>query len=182
MASTLPIIDPCCVTPCTATTTIQVPGPAGADGADGADGAPGVAGKNGYTSLAANYTMPAELATGQATVVDTAWMAPDQIVYITGLGYFIVDTIDSSTLVTLRNLEDTANQAYLTNAPPGTIAPSGSRVTAGGRQGPPGLFSQIYIDRHTLALPPDDPTEPALSYPTGGGNLAQWDVATQLWI
>lgn len=29
---------------------------------------------------------------------------------------------------------------------------------------------------------PTDPTRAALSYPSGGGTLYQWDVATQAWL
>jgi len=42
------------------------------------------------------------------------------------------------------------------------------------------LSVQIYQD-HT-GSPPDDPTLPALSYPTGGGTLSQWDVDSQTWV
>jgi len=37
----------------------------------------------------------------------------------------------------------------------------------------------IFQDR--TGSPPDDPTKPALSYPTGGGDLSQWDVQSQTW-
>jgi len=55
---------------------------------------------------------------------------------------------------------------------------------------PPGPFSapassgsgtqQVYQDRNPAA--PDDPALPALSYPTGGGTVTEWDVASQTWI
>lgn len=38
---------------------------------------------------------------------------------------------------------------------------------------------QVYQDR---ATPPDDPTLPAISFPTGGGLVTQWDVASQAWV
>lgn len=180
MASTLPIVDPCCVTTCTSTTTVQIPGPKGEQGPAGADGAPGAAGLNAYTTLTANFTMPAELANAQATVANTGWMVVGQILYVATLGYMEVVTIDSNLLVTLKNLENTATSSYTSNAAPGTIAGPGSRVGPGGRQGPPGLFAQIYEGRGP-ANPPDDPTQPALSYATGGGQMLQWIVATQLW-
>lgn len=39
---------------------------------------------------------------------------------------------------------------------------------------------QVYIDR--APAPPDDQSQPALSYPSGGGSLQQWDVATTSWV
>lgn len=30
--------------------------------------------------------------------------------------------------------------------------------------------------------PPPDPTKPAISFPTGGGGISEWDVASQTWI
>jgi len=38
---------------------------------------------------------------------------------------------------------------------------------------------QVFIDRAPAY--PDDPTIPALSFPTGGGPIQQWDVASQTW-
>ena len=39
---------------------------------------------------------------------------------------------------------------------------------------------EIYIGRDPAA--PDDPTKPALNYPSGGGPMTQWDVGTQAWV
>ena len=50
-------------------------------------------------------------------------------------------------------------------------------ATSGGGDGG---AQEIYQDRAPAA--PDDPTKPALSYPTGGGLMFQWDVASQTWI
>ncbi len=30
--------------------------------------------------------------------------------------------------------------------------------------------------------PPPDPTKPWISFPTGGGGVSEWDVASQTWI
>lgn len=184
MASTLPIIDPCCTTQCTTDSgsVVQIAGPQGPPGADGAAGAPGVSGKNSYTTLTAAFTMPAELGVAQAQVVNTGWVVQGQIIVIYSIGYMRVISIDSSTLMTLQNLENTATQAYLINAPPGTIAGIGSRVSPGGEQGPSGGGGQIYIDYHLTSTPPTDPSKPALSYPSASGTLFQWVVATQTWV
>ena len=42
------------------------------------------------------------------------------------------------------------------------------------------VVPQVYEGRDPSA--PDDPTKGALSYPTGGGDITQWVVATQAWI
>ncbi len=34
----------------------------------------------------------------------------------------------------------------------------------------------------TYPAAPTDPTKAALSYPSGGGTLYQWDVASQTWL
>ncbi len=39
--------------------------------------------------------------------------------------------------------------------------------------------TQVYIGKDPTA--PDDPTKAALSYPSGGGTMTQWDVASQTW-
>ena len=181
MASTLPYVDPCCTTTCTSTTSVQIPGPIGPEGPEGPPGADGTSGLNAYTTLSANFTMPAEQLTGQASVVNTGWMVIGQILYVQTLGYLRVVTVNSSVLVTLRNLEDTANNAYLINSPVGTIANSGSRVGPGGEQGPAGTYAAILID-YAPGTPPPDPTQPALGYSTGGSQLLQWDVASQTWV
>lgn len=49
----------------------------------------------------------------------------------------------------------------------------------GGGSGTIGL-QQVYIDRDPL--PPDTPSKPALNFPSGGGPITQWNVATQTWV
>lgn len=57
----------------------------------------------------------------------------------------------------------------------GPAGPAGPDGPAGAA-GPAGL----YIDRAPAA--PDDPSLPALSYPSGGGTLFQWDVGSATWV
>lgn len=179
MAFTLPIIDPCCVTDCTESTGIQIPGPKGEKG-DTGTGAAGAAGKNAYTVLTVAFTMPAEQANGQITVANTGWMVVGQIIYIQGLGYFRVVTVDTSTLATVKNLEDLATEAYLINSAVGTIAAVGSRVGPGGEQGPTGAaFSGI--SQSDGDEPPADPTAASIRYPLTVGPWRRWDIATQTW-
>jgi len=40
--------------------------------------------------------------------------------------------------------------------------------------------TQVYTG--AAAPTPDDPSLPALFYPTGGGSMQQWDVASQTWV
>jgi hypothetical protein len=40
---------------------------------------------------------------------------------------------------------------------------------------------QIYTGAAAPSAP-DDPTEAAIYYPTGGGPALQWDVASQAWL
>lgn len=40
--------------------------------------------------------------------------------------------------------------------------------------------AQVYEGRAPNA--PDDPTRAAINYPTGGGSIEQWSVATQTWV
>jgi hypothetical protein len=49
----------------------------------------------------------------------------------------------------------------------------------GGGDSPIGGSQQVY-DATTAT--PDDPTIQALRYPSGGGTLEQWDVASQTWV
>jgi len=38
------------------------------------------------------------------------------------------------------------------------------------------------LQDYAPGTPPPNPNLPALSYPTGGGTMMQWDVATQVWL
>ena len=51
-----------------------------------------------------------------------------------------------------------------------------SNISGGGGGG----AQEVYIGRDPL--PPDDPTKPALSFPSGGGTLTQWDVGSASWV
>lgn len=135
MANALPENDACC-TPCEEVPTTQVPGPAGNDGADGADGADGV---NAFTLTSADFVMPAELANVTTTVVDNTWMAVGQPIFIETAGFFEVVSVNvDGVTVTIKNLEDTPNNAYLDNVAPATNISTGVKVTPGGWQGESG--------------------------------------------
>ena len=39
----------------------------------------------------------------------------------------------------------------------------------------------IQVFQDATGAPPTDATKPALSFPTGGGTISQWDVPSQTW-
>lgn len=141
MASTLINAVTCC-TPCDDPQVVEVPGPQGEDGDAGAAGA---AGQSAFTTLSANFTVPAELGSAAATVVNSSWMAVNMIVYAAKTdgsvrGHFQVTAIAGTTAITLKNLEDTATGAYPDNSAPGSVITSGSKVVSAGVQGPGGAI------------------------------------------
>lgn len=123
---------------------VQIPGPQGATGSAGTNGTNG---ENAFTLTTGAFAMPAELGSSTVNVVSSAAFIVGQIAALEFLGvaspnnfgYFQVTAKPSATQVTLKNLRDTPNSAYLTNAIPGIIAPTGSKLTPGGLQGPDGV-------------------------------------------
>jgi hypothetical protein len=112
-----------------------LPGPRGNTGTAGTNGTDGV---SAFTTLTADFTMPAELGTAVATVANTTWMTTGNTYYLQGAGWLQVTAIGSATSVTLRNLEDAATSAYPANVAPGTVIASASKIVAAGIQGPAG--------------------------------------------
>lgn len=117
---------------------VNIPGPGGDDGNDGDDGA---AGANAYGALLSEFTMPIVGGLGLAEIDDSGFIVPSNdigtvnevdgtIIIVQYLGYFLCSDIIDATHVLLYNL------GYPNSAPPGTIAPTGSKVGIGGREGP----------------------------------------------
>lgn len=143
MSATLPLPQQCCIPTCDEPTSIQVPGPAGADGANGTNGTDGV---SAFTTFTVAFTMPAELGSAVATVGTTAWMSVNQIIYAAKTdgsvtGYLQVTAIGGATSVTLKNVEDAATSVYAPNSPAGSIFTIGSTISPAGIQGPTGLLA-----------------------------------------
>lgn len=109
-----------------------LPGPRGNTGTAGTNGTDGV---SAFTTLTADFTMPAELATAVATVANTTWMTPGNVYYMQGAGWLQATAIGSATSVTLMNLEDAATGAYSGNVAPATVIASASKIVAAGIQG-----------------------------------------------
>ncbi len=53
-------------------------------------------------------------------------------------------------------------------------------ILAAGGGGSGSALQQVYIGRDPAL--PDDPTKPALSFPSGGGTITQFDVLSQTWV
>lgn len=140
MANALNLPSDCC-TPCDETVTVAVPGPAGAAGAAGTNGTNGV---NAFTTLSANFTMPASLATGVASVGSSDWASIGQIIYLQGAGWLKVTAKPTAVSITLQNLEN--GTAYSENVAGGTIIASGSSLSPGGLQGPDGASGSTTLN------------------------------------
>lgn len=103
-----------------------IPGPRGAAGATGAPGAAASAGRNSFTTTAANFTMPAANGNVSVIVVDSAWMAAGQPIFIETAGHFLVVSVDSAVSATLQA------RSIPTNAAAGTLITFPRKVTPGG--------------------------------------------------
>jgi len=63
--------------------------------------------------------------------------------------------------------------------------PGGTPVTQKATVAQLKLAMQVTFQVYTGVAPPaapDDPTQPALFYPSGGGPLSQWDVGGGAWV
>lgn len=123
--------DPCMI--------VNIPGPKGSTGAAGADGIDGI---NAYTTTTAQFLMPAELGNVVVAVVEASWAVIGQKVFAGVLGgaargTFEVVAVNVGTL-TLKNMEDAANDAYLDNSAVGTAFAIGTVLSPSGLQGPAG--------------------------------------------
>lgn len=143
MGLILPSSAPCC-TPCPDPQVIDIPGPQGPSGAAGTNGTDGV---DAFTVVQAQFAMPGFGAStaSPVTVLDTSWMAVNELVFlgVTGgaaQGTLQVVTINSGTTVTLKNVSTgaTSADAYASNSAPGIVFPVGTIVTPVGPQGIPG--------------------------------------------
>jgi len=107
-----------------------VPGPQGPAGTNGSNGTNGA---DAFTTLTANFTVPAIGGTAVATVGSTAWMVIGQPLFLQNGGVFYVTAIGGATSVTLQNpAAETGNVAAATVVATGNrVAPSGFKGAAG---------------------------------------------------
>lgn len=106
-----------------------------------------------FTTVALNYTQPASGETVSVSVVNTSWMAVGMWIFIAGGGFYSVENIVSSTLLTLKN------KGYSeSNTPAGTTILSGAKVSSSGIEGPTGLPGTVTSTSGlTLTNRPSDP-------------------------
>jgi hypothetical protein len=137
----LPSASPCC-TPCPSPTTTDIPGPPGDPGTPGTNGTNG---KNAFTTVGVQFAMPTYGGTVVVTVVDSSFMAVNELVYlgVTGgaaQGTLQVTLITSPTIITLKNVAtgNTSADAYASNSAPTTTFAVGTVITPIGQQGIPG--------------------------------------------
>ncbi len=108
-------------------------GATGAQGPQGSQGNQGTFGINAFTTTTADFTQPAVNSNVTVSVVNSTWMAVDQVIFITTGGYYQVVSFPDSTHVILKNL------GYSISQTPGATISSGSKVSPGGVTGPQGF-------------------------------------------
>lgn len=148
----------------------------------GADGADGV---NAFTTtISTSPVIPATPgAVFAVNVADTSWMSTGQMLHLaaadtTPLGDYQLFTIVSLTQVFLKNLRDDSIGAYPNNANGSTIT-IGSKVSADGLQGPPGL--PLVISSGALAPVAAPPGGASGLYIRNGGNYYFFNGPSGSW-
>lgn len=111
---------PCCP-PVTQNT--QTPGTQGDDGNDGLNGV------NAFTTLEADFTVPAVGATDTAVVANSTWMTVGQHIVIEGPATFEVISLPNATSAILEFVSAPGD------VPAGTVLPTGSTVSPSGAPG-----------------------------------------------
>lgn len=120
----------------------------------------GTDGNNSYTTTTANFTVPASNSTVTISVVYTAWVSLNQIIYISGAGYFSVSSKTNNSLTIL-------NLGYDGNAVSGVIT-SGAVLTTAGVRGLDGITASTTTTANF--------TQPAIN------NLVTINVGDSRWV
>lgn len=115
---------PCCTTP----QSVQVPGSPGGDGQNGVDGT------NAFTTTTADFLIPAIGDPVTVPVVNSLWMALEQVIVFEGPATFQVTALPSSTSVTCVFL------GYALDLTGGATISAGAKVSPAGTQ-PFGMLS-----------------------------------------
>lgn len=119
-------------------------GPPGPVGPTGPAGATGIDGIDAFSFTTGDFTQPAVSGNVTVSVANSMWMAPGQIVFMTGGGYYSVSSVPNSFSVQLMNL------GYPGNAAPGSTVANGTKVCpagvrgATGADGPAGSLSVFF--------------------------------------
>ena len=154
----------------------------GSNGSNGTNGANGTDGYNAFTTTAANFTQPSVSGTVSVQVVQTAWMATGQYLFIATGGFYTVNTITDSTHVVLLNT------GYSGNASPTTVISSGSKISPAGIEGPgssitfAGDLSGSTSSQNVIGLQ-DKPLDSNLSSigTTQDGYVLTWENTDGYW-
>lgn len=113
-----------CCSPCAVVPPVNIPG------TQGNPGTPGTNGINAFSTVAANFNVPAVGANVSATFDECAWMVVGQNVFAIGPANFQVVTVVGTTGATLKFL------GYTGDVLPGTVIAAGTKVSPAGLQGP----------------------------------------------
>jgi hypothetical protein len=108
-----------------------VQGPQGLSGINGTNGANGV---NAYTTTTASFAQPAVNSSVNITVANSSWIAVGQYIYIQATGYYLVNTVPTSTSInaTLKIYETAPASTITSNkkvTPSGSVLFNGSLTT-----------------------------------------------------
>jgi hypothetical protein len=140
MSSSVPsVVRPqdCCASSCDSTVSSNIPGPAGPSGANGNNGTNGT---NAFTTVSAQFVMPAIAGTVVVTVADSSWAAIGQKVFVQGAGYFTVTAKTDGTHMTLQNT------GYTGNAAPAAIIAAANQISPGGIKGTDGAAGSATLN------------------------------------
>lgn len=133
-------------------------------GGDGTDG------RSAFTVTTVGQPIPGDGGFLLLTVVDATdpltapdggnlWPNPGEVIHVENAGYYQFLNPVGSTQMALLNLRDAGTGAYLTNAvadPSPTAIPSGSKVSPGGLQGPPGPTIEVTSGAPAPTVAPTD--------------------------
>jgi hypothetical protein len=109
-------------------------GEAGAQGPQGLSGTNGTNGTNGvnaYTTTTASYTQPAVDASVDISVSNNSWIAVGQYVFIQAAGYYLVNSLSSTTSINATLKISSASGTITSNkkvTPSGNVVFSGSNI------------------------------------------------------
>jgi len=100
-------------------------GPQGSQGLAGINGTNGTNGVNAYTTTTASYTQPSVNSAVNITLANTNWIAVGQYIYIQAAGYYLVNTVPTSTSInaTLKIYETAPASTITSNK---KVTPSGN--------------------------------------------------------
>lgn len=177
MSLSLPGPQGCCTPACTEPIIVDIPGTPGTSGNNGTNGADGI---DAFTFTTASFTVPAELGTVTIAVTNSMWSAIGQVLFIPGAGYYQITALPNSISMTIQNLKDTPNLAYMGNAVPTTVVASNSKVSPAGIQGA-SFPTQLLNGAGPPAAPPTNVNAPAYYWDKTNKAAWNWNDTLAVW-